>query len=371
MTKSISLDTEKYKQSAVIDGSLVEKDTIDLIDLFSILFRAKKIIILITVVFALSGLIVVIFLPQKWTSSSVIIAPTDTESFALDKLLDEFKVAGVDSGIDANYLLATYIQYFDSRILKYGFLQQTGYLKLLMEKSPNDEFQKRRLLDTISTMITSSNAGDKPVSPNAYNYYRLNFSSYTSDAARDLLQGYMNYVEKSVNSYILLKLQHALTLKLEAEQESFALESQKVQSSRDMRIKRLEYALTIADAAGLQKPVYSSGAVILDDPDYPITLGTDALKQKLKVEKSITDPLTTSDDLGNRKINIDLLRNIKIDNVEFKPFKYLQKPDAPTKKDEPKRLLILVFFIFIGLMVGTITVLLRDMLVKRRENASL
>lgn len=373
MMKARSLDTEKHKQPAVIEGSFVEHNEIDLVEIFSILFRAKKIIILITLAFALAGLIVGVFLPQKWTSSSVIIAPTDSESMSLDNLLGELKMAGVDSGIDENYLLTTYMQFFDSRILRDGFLQQTDYLKMLMKKNPNDEYKKRSLLDLISTnnITTESNANDKPASTKAYNYFRLKFSAQTPDAAKDLLQGYINYVEKSANTYILFKLKRSLALKLEGEESLFSLESQRVQSSRDVRIKRLEYALSIAEAAGLKKPVYSSGAAILDDPDYSITLGGDALKQKLRVEKSITDPLTTSADLRNRAISIVLLRNIKIDNVEFTLFKYLQKPEVPTKKDEPKRLLILVIFILLGLIVAIATALLRDMLVKRREIASL
>ncbi|MCW8110424.1 LPS O-antigen length regulator Wzz(fepE) [Yersinia intermedia] len=368
-----SLDTEKHKQPAVIESSFVKHDEIDLIEIFSMLFRAKKIIILIVVVFALIGLIVGFFLPQKWTSSSVIIAPTYSESMLLDNLLGELKVAGVDSGIDENYLLATYMQFCDSRILRDAFLQQTDYLKMLMKKNPNDEFKKQSLLDVISTnnITTESNANDKSASTKDNNYFRLKFSAQTPDAAKDLLQGYMNYVKESANAYILFKLQRSLALKLEAEQRLFSLESQRVQSRRDVRIKRLEYALSIAEAAGLKKPVYSSGAAILDDPDYSITLGGDALKQKLRVEKSITDPLTTSADLRNRAINIDLLRNIKIDNIEFTPFKYLQKPEVPTKKDGPKRLLILVIFTFIGLIVAIATALLRDGLVRHREIASL
>lgn len=373
MTKVKRLDTGKQKPPAVIEGSFVEHDEIDLVEIFLIIFRAKKIIILITVVFALAGLIVGVFLPQKWTSSSVIIAPTDSESMSLDNLLDELKVAGVDSGIDENYLLATYMLFFDSRIIREEFFLQTDYLKMLMKNNPNDELKKRSVLDVISTnnITTESNANDKPASTKAYSYFRLKLSAQTPDAAQNLLQGYINYVKKSANDYILFKLQRSLALKLEKEERLFALESQRVQSSRDVRIKKIEYALSIAEAAGLKKPVYSSGASILDDPDYSITLGGDALKQKLRIEKSITDPLTTSADLRNRAINIDLLRKINIDNIQFTPFKYLQKPEVPTKKDEPKRLLILVIFILIGFIVAIVTALLRDMFVKRREIASL
>lgn len=60
-----SLDTEKHKQPAVIESSFVKHDEIDLIEIFSMLFRAKKIIILIVVVFALIGLIVGFFCPKS------------------------------------------------------------------------------------------------------------------------------------------------------------------------------------------------------------------------------------------------------------------------------------------------------------------
>jgi LPS O-antigen subunit length determinant protein (WzzB/FepE family) len=372
MSSHNTLPQDQVTPLPVLNSPFVKHDEIDLFEIFSVIVKARKFIVLVTVAFVIAGLVVGAILPQKWTSSSVIIAPASDEFMGLDDLIDELKVAGVDTGIDSNYLLSTYMRYFDSRILRDNYLQHSEYFKALMQENPEDQLQKRRLLDAINTNnITTFSSADDKAAKKAYTYYRLNFSAKTPEAAKNLLQGYIDYVEQAVRADIIFKIKRATTLKLQTEQQLFDLEMQKVQNARDVRIKKLKYALSIADAAGLKKPVYSNGAVIVDDPDYAISLGADALSQKLKVEESITDPLTMSVDLRNSKMRIDLLKNVKIDNVEFKPFKYLQKPEVPSKKDEPKRMIILVIFTVLGLMGAIAMALLHHLSVKRRERVTL
>ena len=373
MSSMNTLPNEPRAHLPVLDSTFVKHDEIDLFELLSVIYKAKKFIILVTLAFIIAGIGVGAVLPQKWTSSAVIIAPAASEFIGLDDLLDQLKIAGIDTGVDSTYLLATYMRYFDSRILRDNYLQHSSYFKMLMAKNPDDESRKRQLLDSITSnnITTSSNADDKGLSSKAYNYFRLNFSAAKPEEARNLLQGYMDYVEKSVQGYVTFKIKRAVTLKLQNEQQLYDVEIKKIQNDRDVRINKIKYALSIAQAAGVKKPVYSNGATILDDPDYSISLGADALAEKLKVEESIKDPLDISTDLRNRKMNIDLLRNVKLNDVEFRPFKYLQMPEVPSKKDEPKKLIILVISGMLGMMGAIAMVLLHHMSINRREKLSL
>lgn len=351
----------------VIEGAVANKNDIDIIEIFFILINHKKTIFFVTLVFVLAGLLIGLLLPQKWTSTSVIVAPTEFETLELDNLLDELHTLGVETGIESDYLLTTTMQFFDSRVLREGFLQDSDYFKMLMRKYPDNEFEKRRLLDDISTnnISISGNAEDKATGTKTYRYLRLKISARSPDAAKILLQGYIDYIGNAVNKYVLFKIQRAVISKVDTEEDVFSQEMQKIQSNRLERIKRLEYALSIANVAGVQKPVYSKGGTILDDPDYPITLGAEALRQKLNVEKNITDPLTMNSALRNMKMNIDMLRKLKISSVNFKPFRYLQIPEVPTQKEQPRRLIILLLSTIIGLMVAVGVVLLQNTLVKR------
>lgn len=371
MSSHNTLPHEPLAPLPVIDSTFVKHTEIDLFEILSVIVKARKFIILVTLAFAIAGLAIGAILPQKWTSNSVIIAPESDELMGLDDLQSQLHVAGLDTGIDSNYLLATYMRYFDSRILRDDYLQHSEYFQNLMQKSPDDQLQKRRLLDQINTdsIKTFSSMEDKQASK-AYSFFRLSFSAKTPDAAKNLLQGYMDYVEKVVRADIIFKIQRAVTLKLQTEQKLFDLEMLKVQNARDVRINKLKYALSIAGAAGLKKPVYSNGAAIVDDPDYAITLGSDALNQKLKVEESISDPLSMSTELRNSKMRIDLLKNIQVEKTEFKPFKYLQKPEVPSKKDEPKRMIILIIFTMFGLMGAVVMALMHNLAVNRREQVN-
>ncbi|MEX5486779.1 hypothetical protein IC611_19105 [Proteus mirabilis] len=98
-------------------------------------------------------------------------------------------------------------------------------------------------------------------------------------------------------------------------------------------------------------------------------MGADALSSKLAITEAITDPTTVSSELKNRLYNIQQLEQIKLGDLQFVPFKYMLKPYEPTKKDAPKRALILVGAAFVGFILSVMGVLLGYMARNRRKTA--
>ncbi|EKN4704106.1 LPS O-antigen length regulator [Yersinia ruckeri] len=344
------------------------KDEIDIFELFTIIFRSKLKIILVTLIFLISGLVVSYILPQKWTSAAIIVPPSDEQVQVLDKITTNLAVLDIEIGITSDYLLSTFKQNFDSQDLREQYLINTDYFKKMMKDSPEDAIERRAVIENIvNNSIGSINPlQDKSESGNEYRYYKLSYSASTAVDARDLLQGYINFVKSTVNADVNLKIQRAVDLAKGMATDKYSLDLLRAKNSHEVKIERLKYASSIADVAGIKKPVYSSGSAISDDPDFPITMGADALNRKLEIEKSITDLATVNADLLNRKLYLDKLNALEIPKVDVVPFKYLQQPTEPTKRDAPKRGLIMVLFALAGL-VGSVGFVLVGHFVSERE----
>nr|AEP25479.1 O-antigen chain length determinant [Yersinia pseudotuberculosis] len=337
-------------------------------ELFSILSRGKIRIIIVTLLFLTVGSIISYILPQKWTSTAIITLPGDEQIQVLDELITNLTVLDIKVDISANYLLSTFKQNFDSQDLREQYLVNTNYFKRLMKSNPEGGLDKRALIERIvnENIASVSPLKDKTERDDEYRYYKLSYSASTPTDARDLLQGSINYINTIVNADVFRKVQRAVDLAKGIGTDKYSMELLRARNNQKVKIERLRYASSIADAAGVKKPVYSSGSAISDDPDFPITMGSDALNRKLEIEKSVTDLASINAQLLNRKLYLDKLNRLEIPNVNIVPFKYLQQPTEPTKKDAPKRALIMILFALAGL-ISSIGFVLADHFVRERK----
>jgi Chain length determinant protein len=135
-----------------------------------------------------------------------------------------------------------------------------------------------------------------------------------------------------------------------------------LENIRSANIERLNYSLEIATAAGIKKPVYSSGLAVKDDPDYSVVLGVDGIEKKLAIEKSITDVAKLDVDFNNEQYHLDQLRQVVIPDIHFSPFKYQLSPSLPLTKDGPgKGIVVLLAAALGGLLTCGVIVLRRAM----------
>ncbi|WP_049236688.1 LPS O-antigen length regulator [Proteus mirabilis] len=333
------------------DFYLKQNDEIDLFELFSVLYKSKFVIIGITLLFAIVGFTVASFLPQKWTSQAAITKPMLDEMKQLRATLNDLSLVDVDTGVNASSVYQKFINNYNSRVLREEYLVNTDYYKNLLAKMDDPTpLDKRKLIETIVTKDINLKASDSKNSDEEFSgEINLSFTAPTSEEAYDLLSGYIRFISTKVRVEVKDEIDD--------------------QIERNVNVQRLKYALEIANAAGVKKPISSEGAQIKDDPDYSIAMGADALSSKLAITEAITDPTTVSSELKNRLYNIQQLEQIKLGDLQFVPFKYMLKPYEPTKKDAPKRALILVGAAFVGFILSVMGVLLGYMARNRRKTA--
>lgn len=353
------------------DFYLKQNDEIDLFELFSFIYKKKLVIMIVTLFFSIMGVVISNFLPQKWTSEAAITKPMFYELKQLKNILNDLTLVEIDTGVNASSIYQKFINNYNSRVLRKEYVASTDYYKKLLLKMSNPTPRdKSKLIERIITTDISLKASNPQKNDSDFdNEIYLSFTAPTSEDAYNLLLGYINFISTKVRAEVKDEIDDQIKRKLNYAQKSLQMDLERIANEREINIQRLKHALEIANAAAIKKPISSEGAQIKDDPDYSIAMGSDALRSKLAIIESITDPTTINLELKNRLYYIQNLEKIKIDNLQFIPFKYTLKPYEPIKKDAPKIILIALAATFLGFILSMIGILI-DYMIKNHRKAA-
>lgn len=344
------------------------EEEFDLLELISIIFNRKFTVLAIAFVAVLAGVAVSYMLPQRWTSSAILVPADAPQLRSMDKVLNELAILDVKTEITPDTLLSDFMRNFDSRSLREKYLVNTNYFKELSKDKTDNAETRNRLINSIlnGNIDSHSSIQDKDNDKKEYRYYEIKYSAETPTAARDLLEGYINYVTSIAVTELHQNLNYQVEMLRSKAVALYNLDMMRAETSHRLKIERLQYALDIANSAGLKKPSWSNGANIQDDPDFSVTLGADGLARKLQIEKSLTDAAQLDDKLQNRRLYIQKLDQLKVDEMDVQPFKYMRAPYEPIKRDEPKRVLVVVLFALAGLLAGCGYVVINSLMQRRR-----
>lgn len=322
---------------------LSNKEEIDVISLMVIASNSIKIIVITTLIFFCFGVSVVFLSPKNWVSSATVTFPSDHQLQSVDSINASLSLLNVDANISQNDILGGFERYYSS---------PDSFNKYL-----GDEKVK-----PIGSVAIVKLAIDKSASD-----YVFNYSSNIDSGMKDTLSGYIAYVNEQVNNDVnrQIKLVIETTKKIAAEEYELAL--QQAKNEQKVRVQRLEYAVSIAKTAGLQRPASDAFGTSAANDNYSISLGYDVLNRQLEIEKSITDLTTVNADLLNKKLYLDKINALQPAVIDIQSFSYIQQPSDPVQQDAKKRLLIIILFGFVGL-AGSIGFVLVRHYVRERQN---
>ncbi|MGP6379009.1 Wzz/FepE/Etk N-terminal domain-containing protein [Yersinia bercovieri] len=322
---------------------LSNKEEIDVISLMVIASNSIKIIVITTLIFFCFGVSVVFLSPKNWVSSATVTFPSDHQLQSVDSINASLSLLNVDANISQNDILGGFERYYSS---------PDSFNKYL-----GDEKVK-----PIGSVAIVKLAIDKSASD-----YVFNYSSNIDSGMKDTLSGYITYVNEQVNNDVnrQIKLVIETTKKIAAEEYELAL--QQAKNEQKVRVQRLEYAVSIAKTAGLQRPASDAFGTSAANDNYSISLGYDVLNRQLEIEKSITDLTTVNADLLNKKLYLDKINALQPAVIDIQSFSYIQQPSDPVQQDAKKRLLIIILFGFVGL-AGSIGFVLVRHYVRERQN---
>lgn len=278
----------------------------------------------------------------------------------------ELQVLDIEVPVTPVDVFGQFIKNFSSQSLQEEYFRNSPYVKSHYSDLNADslEFQRAVVRLTEKLKIVDNASPKSPVEA-PFTSWTLSFSASTPEDAREVLDGYIDYVAAKVVNETTDNIRTTLALKTRFEQEKLNLDRVRLTNQRDIKIQRLNYSLEVANAAGIKKPVYSNGQVVNDDPDFSITLGADGIQEKLRIEKSLKDIADLNADLRNREYHVEQLQKLNVKDIAFSPFKYQLSPSLPIKQDGQGKALIIIFAALVGIIIGSGVVLLRNAMLAR------
>ncbi|MBA2074262.1 LPS O-antigen chain length determinant protein WzzB [Aeromonas veronii] len=344
-------------------GQVQSSDELDLRELMSVLWRQKVFILLVTLLFAVAGIVYAMIARQVWTSQALISEPSVSQVEALQLAVDKIQAimsssnsngappsTAAFSSLEKPAIYQSFISAFNSMNNKRAFLTQEGVYAAEIEKSEvSDKRSERALMSKLAESI-SAKAIDK-----ASQDMTLSFAAETPELAQQRLVKYIDFVQqqqlKSKNAELKSIWQNrikALTTQYDTVKADTLLRRQE-------ELQRVGYSLRISKAAGVDAPLER-----IDSQEiFNIQLGAKGLAEKLSILNEIKDPELLNPELGQIRLQLSSLKALKLQDAEFVSFNMIDSPEEPFTRDKPKRPLIAVLATLLGGMLGVAIVLVR------------
>lgn len=358
--KNTDLDFPSYAAPAI------SPKEIDLLGLLDVLLAAKKRIVTIVFIFALAGLAIAFMLPQKWTSKAVITPAEQTQWNPLRQMMVALQVLDVKVQVTRSEIFDLFIKKFQSQSLLKEYLTSSPYVMSQLEEVEVDALELHRAVVNIAERMKAVNdAQVKDADKVPYVSWTLSFTAPKASDAQTVLEGYINYIAAVVEKETVQNIRNQIALRTNEVEQQLKLDRVRLTNIHNTNLQRLNYSLEVANAAGIKKPVYSSGQAVKDDPDYSVALGADGIAQKLQIEKNLKDVTELNADFQNREYYLAQLKNLSFADVKLEPFRYQLSPSLPVKKDGPGKPLIVILAALLGGLFACGSVLLREAMLSR------
>ncbi len=314
------------------------------------LWHQKLLILLVAGVFAIIGIAYALLAPQTWSANAVIQAPENKDLLPMLRVASQAKLLGVTGFPDKSTLYNEFVREFNAYENRREFLKSSELFKNYVATAQLDEKGQRRWIRDWAKFISAEVVDKKGERPGV----TLAVSADTSGNALKMLESYIHFISSKQQQRLVSELANQQSIALDVMMTNLRLTTEDAERALKREINGTALAISIAKAARVSQPLanYNNGE------RFPITLDTKGLEEKLKVLKTI-DLDTYQPKLASLQTRIDRLKKVKLDDISFRPFSYLDAPEEPLSRDKPKRPLIVVLATLLGGMLGVGIVLVR------------
>lgn len=304
-----------------------DAEQIDLVDILAQIWRGKWVVVLFIVFsMAIAG-VYLAFAKEKWTSVAVVSSPDASQIASYTSAIN---VLSNDNKFDTTGTQQRVIGRFNTAF------------SALVETLKNLQVPEKLTIDP------AVQGQDLPLKV-----------TYQAASAREAQQKLAEYIEQ-VDQQISRELIDDLDLNIKARAtdllESLATQEKVAQEQKDLRIKQISQALAVAKESKVQSPQVQQTDNVSQDTMF--LLGSAALESMIKNESS--RPLVFSDDYYRDRKNLLDIQGLKVMPEEIHAYRYVMKPTLPIHRDSPRLVLTLALALFLGIMLGSGTVLLRN-----------
>lgn len=363
-------------------------DEIDLIELLTLLWKKKVTIIATTFICVVIAAIYAFTAKQQWTSKAEVIAPTTVSLNNYLNIRREYaRILGSDFDVNSlsNSLFSKFNQLMYSLDERENFLSQSEVYKL--ESAGKDEEQQRVILNKLARENITITKPDAKKDPDAIGI-KISFAAEKPALAQDTLKAFITKISQESLDYNFKSFLVSYNEKLTDLRFGLNQIKQNADVQRNIRLENLNRALNTAKRADIKDYSKISGEVEnnllniirtdtsiplsespLSDNPYLFILGEKYISAQISTIKQndiiyppkyyqIQEQITQLEALAQK---------FKEGKLETNAYTYLSSPDYPVVKDKPKRLLIVVAGMLIGLILSIIYVLVTSAFISRKK----
>ncbi|KGQ33325.1 LPS O-antigen chain length determinant protein WzzB [Gallibacterium anatis] len=363
-------------------------DEIDLIELLTLLWKKKVTIIATTFICVVIAAIYAFTAKQQWTSKAEVIAPTTVSLNNYLNIRREYaRILGSDFDVNSlsNSLFSKFNQLMYSLDERENFLSQSEVYKL--ESAGKDEEQQRVILNKLARENITITKPDAKKDPDAIGI-KISFAAEKPALAQDTLKAFIKKISQESLDYNFKSFLIGYNEKLGDLRFQFNQIKQNANIQRKVKLENLNRSLDTAKQAGIKDYSRSFGGtetnllnVIRTDTSIPLSESPLSDNPYLFIlgEKYITAQIDSIEQsniiyppkyyqIQEQITQLEALaQKFKEVKLETDAYTYLSSPDYPVVKDKPKRLLILVAGMLIGLILSIIYVLLTSAFISRKK----
>ncbi|KGQ65401.1 Wzz [Gallibacterium anatis 7990] len=363
-------------------------DEIDLIELLTLLWKKKVIIIATTFICVVIAAIYAFTAKEQWTSKAEVIAPNAVSLNNYLTIRREYaRILGSDFDVNSlsNSLFSKFNQLMYSLDEREKFLSQSEVYKL--ESAGKDEEQQREILNKLARENITITKPDAKKDPDAIGI-KISFAAEKPALAQDTLKAFIKKISQESLDYNFKSFLISYNEKLTDLRFGLNQIKQNADVQRNIRLENLNRALDTAKRADIKDYSKISGEVEnnllniirtdtsiplsespLSDNPYLFILGEKYISAQISTIKQndiiyppkyyqIQEQITQLEALAQK---------FKEGKLETNAYTYLSSPDYPVVKDKPKRLLILAAGMLIGLILSIIYILLVNECLNNRK----
>ncbi|MCZ3381158.1 LPS O-antigen chain length determinant protein WzzB [Kosakonia sp. SOY2] len=325
-----------YEKNNVPAGQSNDSELIDLLEVLAQLWRGKWIVALFILVAVIVAGVYLSIAKEKWTSIAVISAP--------------------DAGQIAGYSNAMSILSNDERYDIAGIQQRvigrfnSAFTALSETLSNQDEPEKL----TIDTAVQG-----QPLP------LKVTYQGSTAEDAQKKLAQYIEQIDQQIAKELIDDLQTSVKSRTRDLVESLSTQEKVAQEQKDLRIKQIAQALSVAKEAEVHSPQVRQTENVSQDTLF--LLGSAALESMIKNESS--RPLVFPDDYYKIRKNLLNIQTIVVKPQNIHAYRYVMKPTLPIHRDSPRKVITLVVAILLGGILGSGFVLMRNAFRERQSKA--
>ncbi|MCI1678768.1 MAG: LPS O-antigen chain length determinant protein WzzB [Ewingella americana] len=313
-----------------VNRSSRSNEDFDLIDVLIQLKNGKFTIIAFVIIALVVAVIYLFAAKQKWTSEAIVTIP--------------------DSGQIANYNNAMNVLYSQNLsnaptvadIQGRFFGRFNSAISALSEQLDNQENPEKLTISPVSK--------DGPIP------LKITYTSKTAGEAQKTLTTYIQQINKRVVTEMDDDLQANINFKIDDLKDALSTKEKVAQEKKDKRLDVLNQALIIAEQSNIKNTLVQQAENLSEDTLF--VLGSNALSSTIKNEA--TRPLPLDDTYYNDRQSLLAITDLKSKPSVTYALRYVMKPNLPIHRDSPKKVLVIILGGLIGLILGSVVVIVRN-----------